>query len=75
MWLFSEKSHMLALFGFYILLYRDVEKYYMKIKKSNGELITEVGDTLTNYIPAVKAVVKEHSCMKGVVIKVALWKG
>ena len=55
---FSEKSHMLALFGFYILLYRDVEKYYMKIKKSNGELITEVGDTLTNYIPAVKAVVK-----------------
>ena len=49
---------MLALFGFYILLYRDVEKYYMKIKKSNGELITEVGDTLTNYIPAVKAVVK-----------------
>ena len=40
----------------------------MKIGKSNGQLVTREGEILTNYVPKIIAVVREHGCMAGVII-------
>ena len=37
----------------------------MKIGKRNGKIVTIEGEILTNYIPNIIAVVREHGCMAG----------